>query len=63
MVLQVATSTFEPTTTKFVNEHSTIHKLVKASSLLVIKQKGKSQNGYSKTKHAKFSEKRTFLTP
>ena len=30
----------------------------------VIRQKGKSQNGcFKKTKHAKFSEKRTFLTP
>ena len=30
----------------------------------VIRQKGESQNGcYKKTKHAKFSEKRTFLTP
>ena len=30
----------------------------------VIRQKGESQNGYNKkTKHAKFSEKRTFLTP
>ena len=29
----------------------------------VIRQKGESQNGYfKKTKHAKFSEKRTFLT-
>ena len=31
---------------------------------LVIRQKGESQNGcYKKTKHAKFSEKQTFLTP
>ena len=30
----------------------------------VIRQKGVSQNGcYKKTKRAKFSEKRTFLTP
>ena len=30
----------------------------------VIKQKGESQNGYfKKTKHAKFSGKRTFLAP
>ena len=30
----------------------------------VIRQKGESQNGYfKKTKHVKFSEKRTFLTP
>ena len=32
--------------------------------LSVIRQKGESQNGcYKKTKHIKFSEKRTFLTP
>ena len=31
---------------------------------LVIRQKGKSQNGGNKkAKHAKFSEKGTFLTP
>ena len=31
--------------------------------LSVIRHKGESQNGcYKKTKHAKFSEKRTFLT-
>ena len=31
---------------------------------LVIRQKGESQNGcFKKTKHAKFSEKLTFLTP
>ena len=31
---------------------------------LVIRQKGKSQNEcFKKTKHARFSEKRTFLTP
>ena len=29
----------------------------------VIKQKGESQNGGNKTKHTKFSEKQTFLTP
>ena len=30
----------------------------------VARQKGKSQNGcFKKTKHVKFSEKRTFLTP
>ena len=34
------------------------------SNSLVIKQKGESQNGcFKKTKPAKFSEKRTFLTP
>ena len=34
------------------------------SELLVIMQKGKSRKGcFKKTKHAKFSEKRTFLTP
>ena len=32
--------------------------------LPVIRQKGQSQNGcFKKTKHVKFSEKRTFLTP
>ena len=31
---------------------------------LVLKQKGESQNGFfKKTKHAKSSEKQTFLTP
>ena len=30
----------------------------------VIRQKGESQNGcFKNTKHAKFSEKQTFLTP
>ena len=34
------------------------------NSLSVIRQKGKSQNGcFRKTKHAKFSEIRTFVTP
>ena len=33
------------------------------SNSSVIRQKGESQNGcFKKTKHAKFSEKRTFLT-
>ena len=33
-------------------------------SSLVIRQKGESQNGcFKKKKYAKFSEKRTFLTP
>ena len=33
-------------------------------NLSVIRQKGECQNGYfKKTKHAKFSKKRTFLTP
>ena len=31
--------------------------------LSVIRQKGESQNGRNKTKHTKFSEKRTFLPP
>ena len=31
---------------------------------LVVRQKSESQNGcFKKTKHVKFSEKRTFLTP
>ena len=35
-----------------------------ASMSSVIRQKGESQNRcFKKTKHAKFSEKRTFLTP
>ena len=35
-----------------------------AVNSLVITQKGESQNGcYKKTKHAKFSEKQTFLAP
>ena len=34
------------------------------SNSSVIRQKGESQNGcFKKTKHAKFSTKRTFLTP
>ena len=34
------------------------------SNSSVIRQKGESQNGcFKKTKHFKFSEKRTFLTP
>ena len=38
------------------------HYIVKSNSL-VIRQKGESQNGcFKKTKHANFSEKRTFLT-
>ena len=36
----------------------------KMNSVLVTRQKGESQNGcFKNTKHAKFSEKRTFLTP
>ena len=35
-------------------------KIINTSS--VIRQKGESQNGGNKTKHTKFSEKRTFLT-
>ena len=34
------------------------------SNWSVMRQKGESQNGcFKKTKHVKFSEKRTFLTP
>ena len=37
---------------------------MEVDTLSVIRQKGESQNGcFKKTKHAKFSEKRTFLTP
>ena len=36
----------------------------KSHNSLVIRQKGESQNGcFKETKHAKFSEKRTFVTP
>ena len=36
----------------------------KRVNVSVIRQKGESQNGcFKETKHAKFSEKRTFLTP
>ena len=37
---------------------------IRFGSLSVIRQKGESQTGYfKKTKHVKFSEKRTFLSP
>ena len=40
-----------------------ISKCQKTLNLSVIRQKGESQNGcFKKTKHAKFCEKRTFLT-
>ena len=43
---------------------SLFYKYVKSDISSVIRQKGESQNGGNKkTKHAKFSEKRTFLTP
>ena len=36
----------------------------KSCNMSVIRRKGESQNGrFKKTKHAKYSEKRTFLTP
>ena len=39
-------------------------KFIKMPISSVIRQKGESQNGcFKKTKHAKFSEKRAFLTP
>ena len=51
------------TTTKIRQERKMLNlDFLKKSS--VIRQKGESQNGsFKKTKHAKFSEKRTFLTP
>ena len=37
---------------------------ISSKNLSVIKPKGESQNGcFKKTKHAKFSEKKNFLTP
>ena len=39
-------------------------KITSVSISSALKQKGQSQSGcYKKTKHEKFSEKRTFLTP
>ena len=44
---------------KFVNDDEKFK-----DNASVIRQKGESQNGwFKKTEHAKFSEKRTFLTP
>ena len=41
-----------------------LDKFIRLRTLLVIKQKSKYQDGcFKKTKHAKFSEKQTFLTP
>ena len=38
--------------------------MIKSLKYSVIQQKGVSQNGcFKKTKHAKFSEKRTFISP
>ena len=38
--------------------------LIRNDNTSVLRQKGEFQNGcYKKTKHAKFSKKRTFLTP
>ena len=45
-----------------ITKKSTTHKVLLSSS--AIRQKNVSQSGYfKKTKHGKFSEKRTFLTP
>ena len=45
-------------------QHLTANTLTPVQILLVIRQNGESQNGcFRKTKHAKFSEKRTFITP
>ena len=42
----------------------TMNQINHSNNTSAIRQKGESQNGcYKKTKHAKFSEKRTFLTP
>ena len=44
--------------------HLAVKRLRSHQITSVIRQKGKSQNGcFKKTKHAKFSEKQTFLTP
>ena len=44
---------------------STPTKKIKVTQIAsVVRQKGESQNGcFKRTKYAKFSEKRTFLTP
>ena len=48
---------------QLVNLNKNFHRC-SAKNPSIIRQKGKSQNGfYKKTKHAKFSEKRTFFTP
>ena len=46
------------------NTRKVMKKIIGKNKSLVIRQKGESQNGcYKKIRHAKFSEKRTFLTP
>ena len=46
------------------NTRKVMKKIIGKNKSLEIRQKGESQNGcYKKTRHAKFSEKRTFLTP
>ena len=53
--------------TRFVcmsKTQSMAHRRLDTFKSSVIRQKGESQNGFfKKTKHAKFSEKQTFLTP
>ena len=48
----------------FPNEPESQKKYTCKHNASVIRQKGESQNGcFKNKKHAKFSEKRTFLTP
>ena len=50
--------------TAFLNIAKAVKKQIKTSEKsLVIRQKDESRNVGNKTKHAKFSEKRTFFTP
>ena len=60
-----ATNCFQNTSHFRIMETVIMHKaFCKSFHTSVIRQKGKSQNrGNKKAKHAKFSEKRTFLTP
>ena len=51
-------------TTGSFKKNLLVHYIEQMHATLVIRQKGESQNGFfKKTKHVKFSEKRTFLTP
>ena len=60
-----ATNCFQNTSHVRMMETVIMHKsFCKSFHTSVIRQKGESQNrGNKKAKHAKFSEKRTFLTP
>ena len=54
-------SVFNPNDKRYVNQDISKTYELNAS---VIRQKGESQNEcFKKTKHTKFSEKRTFFTP